>query len=156
MEVRETEKIFEVNDRKFTIKMMEPLYGIAILKELLTRSLPIDLLGMIDSTGQSSKLQGLVSSSSSAGVKPMGIDEFVEFQRRILSYAYEILPSGEVQVIDKFGNYKVMNLENDMALVLRLLVEILKVNYLSFFIEILQNFKILEKLMPEESSQELK
>ena len=155
MEGRTTEKIFEVDERKFIIKKMDPLLGIAILKELLTRSFPIDLLSMIDSSGKSKALGGLISSSSSV-ITSMGIDEFVEFQRRILSFVYELLPSGEVQVIDKLGNYKVLNLKEDMSLNLRLLVEVLKVNYTDFFIEILQDFKILEKLNKEEESQELK
>lgn len=144
METRITQSTFEASGRKFIIKKMTPLMGIAILKELISRSLPIDLLSMMDSAGAGSKLKSIMSFSSSM-VKPMGIDEFVEFEQRILLNVYELLPSGEVQVIDTLGNYKVLDLENDMSLVLRLLVETIKVNYKDFFIEILQEVKLIFK-----------
>ena len=143
MEIRSDHGKFETNGRTFIINKMTPTMGIAILKELLTRSMPIDFLGMIDQTG-SSKLKGLMALPTTT-VRPMGIDEFEEFERRLLSYVFEVLPSGRVPIMDTMGNYSVEGLESDTMLVLRLLVEVVKVNYKDFFIEILQEFKIIFK-----------
>lgn len=146
MDIRTDHSILEVSGRQFIINKMSPTMGIAVLKELITRSMPIDLLGMLDQTGgsKSAKLKSLMSFGS-IGTSQMGIDEFEEFERRLLSYVYEKLVSGPVCVIDSNGNYRVENLESDTMLVLKLIVEVVKVNYKDFFIEILQEFKVIFK-----------
>ena len=44
---RLTQVTVEYENRTFIVKKMDPLEGIAVLKELLTKAMPLDLLGGI-------------------------------------------------------------------------------------------------------------
>ncbi len=136
---RITQEIVKYQDdekeRIFVVKKMNPLLGIAVLKEILFGALPVDLFSDVEGMGQ------VTSMFSNVQKKEMSIDEFVKLERRLLSNVSEKLKSGEVPVIDSAGNYRVSNLENNMFLNGYLMVKVVEVNYKDFFLELFQKFK---------------
>lgn len=147
MSARENMKRLEYSNRKFEIQKMDALESLAVLKELLTRALPFDIMSIFGS-----EISQLMGSKQMGGIgslldskKDMSIDEFILLQKRILKYSYEILPSGPVQIVTSAGDFGVMDVDKDLALILKLLVESVRLNYESFFIEMLQSIGIVEK-----------
>lgn len=141
MNVRETKKEikWEVEgekERTFVIKKMPVLESISVLKTLLTRALPLDLLSVLDESGNLAKGLAAVPKHE------MTDDEFTEFTKRLLKNVYEKLPVGDVAVIDEVGNYGVIDFEYNLTLALYLLTQVVLVNYKDFFIEILQKLGV--------------
>lgn len=142
---RTTQEIFDYEGRTFVVKKMNPMEGIAVLKTLLTNALPIDLLGMFLSEDSKMK-QMLALLPDGMSKKEMSIDDFVMFEKRLLRNTYEVLKSGEVQVVDNAGNIGVLDVEDNMFLIVFLLVKVIEVNYKDFFIETLQRLGMLEEI----------
>lgn len=152
MSERTNSKMLEYRDRKFEVRKMDALESLAVLKELLTKALPFDIMSMfgneISQLMGSSQLGSIGSMLDSK--KDMTIDEFILLQKRMLKYSYEILPSGPVQVMTNNGDFGVMDVDQDLNLILKLLVESVRVNYESFFIEALQSIGVVEKVTTSE------
>lgn len=145
MNVRQTKKEIKwetegENTRQFVIHKMPVLESISVLKTLLTRVLPLDLLSVLDESGNLAK--GLAAIPK----KDMSDEEFTEFTKRLLQNVYEKLPVGETAVIDEVGNYGVIDLEYNLTLALYLLMQVVLVNYKDFFIEILQKLGVQPEL----------
>lgn len=140
MAERETRTIVEVEGRTFVIDKMDALESIAVLKELLTKTLPVDLLSTFGDS-----ISGLIGKAE-ASKKDMSIEEFILLQKRILRYVFEKLPSGLVPVIDVNYNYGVDDFEKNLNLAISLLLKAIRFNYESFFIEKLQQMGLLEKI----------
>lgn len=143
MSERENSKRVKINGRNFEIEKMDALESVAVLKELLTRALPIDLLSIF---GDSVK-----NIAGSVSKREMTIEEFVDLEKRILRYSFEVLPTGLTRVIDNGGNFGVNDLEKDIDSILKLLFEAIRLNYESFFVENLQRMGVLEKIMPQDN-----
>ena len=143
MSERVNSKRIKINGRNFEIEKMDALESVAVLKELLSRALPIDLLSIF---GDSVK-----TIAGSVSKRDMTIEEFVELEKRILRYSYEVLPTGLTRVIDNGGNFGVNDLEKDIDSILKLLFEAIRLNYESFFVENLQRMGVLEKIMPQDN-----
>lgn len=148
-------KRVEINERKFEVQKMNAFESIAVLKELLTRAMPFDILSALG--GEASKL---FDSPSVPGIglingnkKDMSIDEFVLLEKRILQYSFEVLPSGLTQVVNKNGDFMINDAEQDIFLVMQLLVEVVRINYESFFIEMLQKIKVIAPITSEQTSE---
>lgn len=140
MEEREIRQKVEINDRTFIIEKMDALESIAILKEILTKTLPLDLLSTFGDSV--SNIVGRIDFPK----QDMNIDEFIRLQKRILKYVFESLPSGMVPVIDSNNNYAVNDFEKNLNLAVSLLFKAIRFNYESFFIEKLQEMGLLEKI----------
>ena len=122
----------------------------AVLKEILTKALPIDLLSFLNDSGAG--IDKILSMTNSVSKKEMSIDEFVVFQKRLMKNVYEKLKSGDVPVIQENGDFGVLDMEENMFLVGFLLLKVIEVNYKDFFLEILQKLGLLEdaqKMMNE-------
>jgi len=149
---REISKLYEYDDRKFTIKKMNPLVGLAILKDVMTRTMPIDLIGLISSAGaDTSKLAGF---QSGVEMKSMSRREFVELQKEILMNVSEKLESGLVQIIDEQGNFKIEGADTDLKMITKLLTETLVFNYADFFVEILSDLNLVVPIESDKKPQE--
>ncbi len=151
MNVRQTKKEIKwetegENTRQFVIHKMPVLESISVLKTLLTRVLPLDLLSVLDESGNLAKGLAVIPK------KDMSDEEFTEFTKRLLQNVYEKLPVGETAVIDEVGNYGVMDFEYNLTLALYLLMQVVLVNYKDFFIEILQKLGV----QPESSEMPAK
>ena len=121
-----------------------------MLKEILTKALPIDLLSFLNDSGAG--IDKILSMTNSVSKKEMSIDEFVVFQKRLMKNVYEKLKSGDVPVIQENGDFGVLDMEENMFLVGFLLLKVIEVNYKDFFLEILQKLGLLEdaqKMMNE-------
>lgn len=140
MEEREIRQKVEINDRTFIIEKMDALESIAVLKEILTKTLPLDLLSTFGDSV--SNIVGRIDFPK----QDMSIDEFIRLQKRILKYVFESLPSGMVPVIDSNNNYAVNDFEKNLNLAVSLLFKAIRFNYESFFIETLQKMGLLEKI----------
>lgn len=125
-----TWKVDEKTTRTFIIKRMPAMPALSNLKTLLTRALPLDLFSALDESGFMTKALGAVSNK-----KEMSDIEFELFMKKLLSYTSEKLPSGEVKIIDDAGNFGVIDMEYNLALVSYLLMQTVLVNYKDFFIE---------------------
>ena len=142
---RITKEYVEYEGRTFVVKKMNPLEGISVLKVLLTNALPIDLLsGFLDSDNKFKQMLALMPESTKK--HEMSVEDFVLFEKRLLKNAYEILASGEVQVIDEAGNFGVFDIEDNLFLVMFLLVKVIEVNYKDFFLEFLRRLGMLEEM----------
>ncbi len=140
--------------REFIIKKMTPFKGIAVLKTLLTRALPIDLLSSFSDSEEVSRM----FSGMSKDKKDMTEEEFIELELELMKTVSENLKGGPTPVIDDRGNFQVEDLENNMLLVVWLLVKVVEVNYKDFFIEMLQKAGLITKLdnIPEQMQQIIK
>lgn len=119
----------EETERTFVIKKFPALKSINILKKLLTATLPIDLLSMLDTDGALGNQLALPQRNTQ-----MSDDEFTELCKDILRAAYEKLPAEDVRIIDEVGNYRVSDIEYDLDLHVWLLIKILLFNFKDFFI----------------------
>ena len=144
----------EIDGRSFIIHMMPAQISMAILKELASRSLPVDLFSMFSigeiNVGQKLKEYGLGNSSN---VMPM--DEFIELEMKLLKYVDERLPGNDVQVVDELGNYQVQNLEYNLDLFSSLILKVLGVNYKDFFINKLKKLGLMLKDKDEVNQDQL-
>lgn len=136
----EYKSLEDENDvRKFVIKKMVPIEGLAVLKELLTRAMPVDLLGTLSAGDANNNIGRMLGLAGNVKMRSeMSIDEFTQFLKRLLKNAYEVLPVGQVQVYNKDGTCNINNFEDDMFLNLWLIAKVIEVNYKDFFIEALQ------------------
>lgn len=128
---RETNKIIEIEDRKFKLKDFDPLLGNYILMKLITMVLPF---GISDMIGAKIPEGSEVIKSSSDKKEYMSKSDFIELQRDILSNVFEILPSGDVPVIRENGTYGIDLFTMDIAL--KLLIEEVIYNFGDFFGEL--------------------
>ena len=71
---RSTMQEVEYDGRIFIIYKMNPLQGIATLKTLITKALPINLLSFVDADDKISKMFGGIKN---IGKSEMSEDEFV-------------------------------------------------------------------------------
>lgn len=141
---RVTEQIVKYEDRTFVIKKMSPFEGIAVLKEILTKALPFNLLSFLNDD-LNIELDKVLSITNKMNKKEMSIDEFAELQKRLMKNCYEKLKSGDVAVLQSNGDFGVPGLDNNMLLVGFLLLKVVEVNYKDFFLEILQKLNVLEE-----------
>lgn len=149
MEERKIEEVVEVQGRKFVIKMFPADEGLAILKELITRAIPFNLFSGIAIGGQS--ISALAETFGVDNSKTqMSIDEFTVFEKRLLRCVRARLKDGDEPIISKEGQYQVVDIEYNMSLVLKLLVEVVRVNYSDFFVEMLEKLKLLKQMTEEQ------
>lgn len=143
---RLTQVTVEYENRTFIVKKMDPLEGIAVLKELLTKAMPLDLLGGIfkDGNGNMSGIGSMLGILDTTK-REMSIEDFVKFEKRLLKNTYEVLKSGEVRIIAENGDYGVSGMEDNMYLLGFLMIKVIEVNYRDFFIEILLKLGIIKK-----------
>lgn len=100
MENRVTKKYINIKDRKFALNKFDPLYGSYMALKMMTASgnNGLDVQSLISD---------LMGSSS---------EEFEKTQKGVLKYCSEVLPSGEVPLINEEGNIAVMGLTAPMAM----------------------------------------
>lgn len=150
---RKIQEIYEIDGRIFIIKKFPAAESMSVLKELLSKSLPIDLFSMMNvggkNLGQTLREYGLGNSNKNQ----MSIDEFTDLQMRLMKCVQERLKGGDESVIDNLGNYKVEDLEYNLELFSSLLLKVVSVNYKDFFIEKMKKLGLLEKIEEMEDNQ---
>lgn len=137
MHERELIYDLEINGttRTFKIKKFDALTGSYLLYSLINKMLPAFLeSGVVDEvrsqTGGEPNLANLGSAISGA---EMSEADFRKLQMTCLRACSEVLPAGEVPVIDSRGYFGVADLENDVAAVIGLTIQALTFNVKGFF-----------------------
>ena len=85
----------------------------------------------------------------------MSIDEFAAFEKRLLTCVDARLKDGDEQIINEDGTYNVVDIEYNLSLVMKLLLEVVRVNYKDFFVDSLKELKVL-KGITEAKAEEIK
>lgn len=127
-------KDIEVNERKFRLNKMDARTGSFMLFKLVKILTPIFKDVKVDNIEDLNlddiNLMDLMSSIFNLPEK-----EFRYIQDNCLKVVEEILPAGPAQVLDKYGNFGVMNIEFDTGLAMNLTVQSLIFNVSGFFEE---------------------
>ena len=120
---RVTEDTLVLDDRTFLLTKFDPLIGNYILATLMSTFLPFGFGGVI-----SSSLGVDVGNDKS---KPM-LDKksFIELQRDILSYCFEILPGNKAPVVNESG-YGINDFSSKLAI--QLIISVVAFNFSDFF-----------------------
>lgn len=131
--MREIKKTVELEGRKFVIHKLPAAESYGILADILTKAMPINLIG---SALESFLPAGLLAQA--AGKQSMTRAELQDLQMTILRAASEVLPAGETPVLDSQGFFQVEDLEYNMALFGALIAETMKWQYADFFTDALR------------------
>lgn len=121
MAKRETEKIIELQGRKFKIEKFDALTGSYIAFVLAEKFMPMGL----------DAKAGLTDMPKDRSL--MSKQEFMDLQRDCLGVVSEILPAGARPVLNENGTWGVMDIERDTRLVILLTVHALAFNIAGFF-----------------------
>lgn len=132
----ERTKQIKIEDRTFVLKKMPAAKAYAVLVEILTKAMPLDLLlgAMQDFLP--------VSLTNLKGKQMMTMEEMEQLQVKLLSSVSEMLSSGLVPVVDSQGYFQVEDLEDDMLLFGTLLVKVMEFQYADFFTGLLSRMGI--------------
>lgn len=117
----------ETEGRVFVIKKFSAARSYSILVEILTKALPLNLIG--------SALEEFVPAHllNLSGKKQMSMEEFESLQLKLVECVSEVLDAGPVAVIDKDGNFAVEDLEDNMIIFGQLLIKVVEFQYKDFF-----------------------
>lgn len=134
--MRERTKQIMIEDRTFVLKKMPAAKAYAVLVEILTKAMPLDLL--------LGAMQDFLPASLSnlRGKQVMSMEELEQLQLKLLSSVSEMLNSGPVPVVDSQGHFQVEDLEDDMLLFGTLLVKVVEFQYADFFTGLLSRMGI--------------
>lgn len=141
--MREKEIRILLEDREFVIKKLPAARGYAILVDILTKALPLNLIGGV--------LEDFVPASllNLSGKQQMTMEEMEALQLKLLASVSEQLPAGATPILDSQGNFKVEDLEDNMLLFGQLLMKTVEFQYKDFFLGILSKMGItLDQEMP--------
>lgn len=132
MEKRVTEKVVELQGRKFKIKKFDSFTGSYILFQILEKVLPMALENQAKvktGEGQEQSLASLLPK----GRMPMNKQEFTDLMRDCLSVVAELLPAGETPVFNPNGSWRLNDISHNTALALGLVIHSLVFNLGDFF-----------------------
>lgn len=129
---RKVEDIIEFGNRKFRMRMFDPLEGNYILTQLLSFALPFapNMFSGFNEYGTEVKRNNEEAQQTPQQKPMMPKREFIELQKDILSYCFEMLPSGDVPVIRDNGTYGV---KVDQGIVMQLIMACIAYNFTNFF-----------------------
>lgn len=136
--IRATEKNIEIMGRNFVIKKLDARTSCYIVTKFTTKILPF---GLQTAMGMMSEKQAAINGPE------IGMDEFFQLQNSILTCVNERLAGGIIPIIDKAGNFAVLDMEDNGALVMRLTIDALQFNFSDFFVG-----NLWKSLLPEELS----
>ncbi|NFC29240.1 hypothetical protein EXM98_04655 [Clostridium botulinum] len=128
----ETCKDIEINERKFRLNKMDARTGSFMLFKLMKILTPIFKNIKVDNTEDIS-LDDINLTDLMSSIFDLQEDEFRYIQDNCLKVVEEILPAGPSKVIDKYGNYCILNIEFDTALLMNLTIQSLVFNVKGFF-----------------------
>ncbi|MBE1304568.1 hypothetical protein G4W71_11100 [Clostridium botulinum] len=130
----ETCKDIEINERKFRLNKMDARTGSYMLFNLMKILGPIFKNIKVDNIEDISlddiNLTDLVSS-----IFNLPENEFRYIQDNCLKVVEELLPAGPAKILDKYGNFGVMDIEFNTGLLMNLTIQSLVFNVKGFFEE---------------------
>jgi hypothetical protein len=132
MDKPEIYKNIEVDGRKFKLTKMDARTGSYMLFKLMKIITPIFKNIKQDSLEDAS-MEDLNLTELFSSLFDLPRDEFEYIQDSCLKVVYETLKAGEQPVIDKTGNWGVIDIEYDTSLVMQLTIQSLIFNVKGFF-----------------------
>ncbi len=124
--MRQTEKIIEVQGRKFKIKAFDALTGSYIAFTMFEKMLPSGMEGkVLSQVGASSPLP--------QGRQLMSKKEFFDFQKDCLGVVYEVLKGRDAPIIEENGGWGVSDISHNTMLAILLTIHSLAFNVSDFF-----------------------
>lgn len=138
MELTQNYKYIEANGRKFRLNKMSALVGNFMLFKM-TKFLPAILENLdfdkvkLDGDFNLENLKDLNLTKMFEPIFNMTEKEFRYIQENCLKTVEEILPAGPQAVLNDNGQWGVLNVEFDMALVMNLTIQSLVFNLKGFF-----------------------
>lgn len=150
---RKKNEVVELQGRTFVIRYLPAAEGLAVLKDLITRTVPLDIFSGIDVGGKS--LSNLLSSFGGSNKTLMSIDEFAALENRLMKCVSEKFPRDEINVIGEYGEFLVDDLEDNIELYFDLILKVVAFNYKDFFLKKLEALGLIEIIKKDEPTQEL-
>lgn len=115
--MRETKKIIEIRGRKFILNKFDPFFG---------NFIAFKIFSLQSDSNKEFNLELLLKSFITGSY-----EEYENFTKRILKYCSEVLPAGEIPVINSEGNIAIMEL--DTPLMMELFTREMMFNIEGFF-----------------------
>lgn len=125
-------KDIEINNRKFRLKKMDARTGSYMLFKLVKILTPIFKNLKIDNLDDIS-LDDLNITDLMSSIFDLPEEEFRYVQDNCLKVVEELLPAGPARVLDKHGNYGVLDVEFNTGLLMNLTIQSLVFNVTGFF-----------------------
>lgn len=131
-------KDIDVNERKFRLRKMDARTGSYMLCRLVKILSPIFKNINIDKVdGKEGEADNIMDdidfSELVSSICDLPEEQFRYIQDNCLQVVDEILPAGPTKVLDKYGNYGVLNIEYDTWLLMNLTIQSLIFNVSGFF-----------------------
>lgn len=115
--MRETKKIIEIRGRKFILNKFDPFFG---------NFIAFKIFSLQSDSNKEFNLELLLKSFITGSY-----EEYENFTKRILKYCSEILPAGDIPVINSEGNIAILEL--DTPLMMELFTREMMFNIEGFF-----------------------
>jgi len=143
--ISKNSKSIEIDGRQFQVNKFTATTGIKIAKTLASKIIPVfdSFFPMIQQAMSGSdftrdelmaNLDTLLDFDGISKALDMVSEKDLDYiMNTSLTYCYEVLPAGNAQVRNEDGTYGVQDIEYDAILVLRLVVEAIKVGVGDFF-----------------------
>lgn len=132
MELPVLYKDIEINNRKFRLKKMDARTGSYMLFKLVKILTPIFKNLKIDNLDDI-KIDDLNLMDLMSSIFDLPEEEFRYVQDNCLKVVEELLPAGPARVLDKHGNYGVLDVEFNTGLLMNLTIQSLVFNVAGFF-----------------------
>lgn len=155
---RKKSELVELQDRTFVIRFLPAAESLAILKDLLTRTVPLDIFSgiILNTENGESNLSSLLSGFGGSNKSLMSVDELVALENRIMRCVSEKYPREEIEVIGNYGEFQVPDLEDNIELYFDLIVKAVAFNYKDFFLKKAEALGLITKIDKQENiSQDL-
>lgn len=154
---RKKNEVVELQDRTFVIRYLPAAESLAILKDLLTRTVPLDIFSgiILDTDEGQSTLTNILSKFGSSNKSLMTIDELTALENRLFKCVSEKFAKEEMEVIGNYGEFQVDDLEDNLELYFDLLVKIIAFNYKDFFVKKAQALGLINQQPSQELIQSL-
>lgn len=120
---RATSKQMDINGQMWKIDKLSAYDGAYLGYILLNNALP----PMV-----SQALGGNMEEVTSSGA-PMSKAQFRQMMQDLLRVTAKKMPAGWIQSVDEMGNFQLPELETDLVLCIRLVVEVIRFNFTDFF-----------------------
>lgn len=136
--IRENSKIIKIGDRSFRINKFDAMKGSFILFKVMKILTPIFSSDAIKTFRAAKSVEevdigNINFTEIMSGLTDMKEEDFVYIQTNCLKTCSEILPSGDVRVLNDNNTYGIIGIEQDIKIVMALTIHTIVFNVSGFF-----------------------
>jgi len=152
---RKKSELVELQGRSFIIRFLPAAESLAILKDLMTRSIPLDIFSniVLDTADGPSNLANLLSNFGGSNKSIMSIDEFAKLENRLMRCVSEKFPRDEIEVIGNYGEFQVDDLEDNLELYFDLIIKVVEFNYKDFFLKKAEALGLIKRIEKQDNQE---